>query len=413
MAAGGLNLSREQARRLALAATGLATSPRRKGKASWQRLAPVIERLNLLQMDSVNVLVRAHYLPLYSRAGPYHHATLDARAFANKKRALFEYWAHEASLLPFALHPLLRWRMADAARGKGIYKGLVKFAREKRGYVAELLQRVREEGPVSARKLGEEGGRTGPWWGWHDAKIGLEYLFWAGEVTAAARQGFERIYDVPERVIPADVLNAPTPSRAEAIRKLVALSAEALGIATEQDLRDYFRLAVADARHAIAELVEEGALQRVAVEGWRQEAFMPADAEVPARAAPTTLLSPFDPLVWNRARTERVFGFSYRIEIYTPAEKRVHGYYVLPFMHRGRFAARACLKADRAAGVLRVNTAHAEPGTKLGEVAEALMPELGAMAAWLGLERVEVAGEGDLSPLLAVRTAAAWQRNRA
>lgn len=396
-------ISREEARRLALAATGLASSPRRKGKASWQRLFPVIDRLNLLQMDSVNVLVRAHYLPLYSRAGPYDPATLDARAFSARKRALFEYWAHEASLLPFALHPLLRWRMADAARGEGLYKDLVSFAREKRAYVAELLQRVRQEGPVSARTLGEEGGRTGPWWGWHDAKIGLEYLFWTGEVTAAARQGFERIYDVPERVIPADILSRPTPAREEAIRALVALSAAALGIATEQDLRDYFRLPVAAAKQAIAELVEEGALTPVSVEGWRQDAFMPAGAEPPARAAPTTLLSPFDPLVWNRARTERVFGFSYRIEIYTPAEKRVHGYYVLPFMHRGRFAARTCLKADRAAGTLRVNTAHAEPGAKPGETAAALIPELAAMAQWLGLERVEVAGQGDLAPLLGFR----------
>ena len=397
------SISREEARRLALAATGLATSPRRKGKATWQRLAPVINRLNLLQMDSVNVLVRAHYLPLYSRAGPYDQATFDARAFAPRKRALFEYWAHEASLLPFALHPLLRWRMADAARGEGLYKDLAKFAREKRGYVAELLQRVREEGPVSARGLGEEGGRTGPWWGWHDAKIGLEYLFWTGEVTAAARQGFERIYDVPERVIPAEVLDAPTPSRAEAIRKLVALSASALGIASEQDLRDYFRLPVADAKRAIAELVEDGALTPVTVEGWRQDAFIPSGAEPPARAAPTTMLSPFDPLVWNRARTERVFGFSYRIEIYTPAEKRVHGYYVLPFMHRGRFAARACLKAERASGTLRVNTAYAEPGAKPTETAAALSAELAAMASWLGLERVEVAGEGDLAPLLEIR----------
>ncbi len=401
MAPGSDSLSRDEARRMALAATGLASSPRRTGKATWARLSPVIERLNLLQMDSVNVLARAHYLPLWSRAGPYDHKTLDARAFDNRKRALFEYWAHEASLLPFALHPLLRWRMADAARGIGLYKDLAKFARDQRPYVAELLARVRAEGPVSARDLDDGSGRTGPWWGWHDAKTGLEYLFWAGEVTAAGRRGaFERTYDVPERVIPADILNLATPPRAEAIRQLVVLSAQALGIASEQDLRDYFRLAVADTTKAIAELIEAGALRPVSVEGWRQPAFMAAGAQVPARAAPTTLLSPFDPLVWNRARTERVFGFSYRIEIYTPAEKRVHGYYVLPFMHRGRFAARACLKADRAAGVLRVNTAHAEPGSKPGDVAEALMPELAAMAAWLGLERVEIAGEGDLSPLL-------------
>jgi len=403
MAAGGHSLSAEEARRLALTATGLAASPKRRGKASWARLAPVIDRLNLLQMDSVNVLVRAHYLPLYSRAGPYDRATLDARAFSGKKRALFEYWAHEASLLPFALHPLLRWRMAEAARGEGIYKDLATFARERREYVGELLKRVRADGPVSARDLGDEGGRTGPWWGWHDAKIGLEYLFWAGEVTAAGRRGFERIYDVPQRVIPAATLAEATPPRDAAIRQLVALSAQALGIASEHDLRDYFRLGLADAKTAITELVEEGMLQPVTVEGWRQAAFMPQGAEPPARAAPSTLLSPFDPLVWNRARTARVFGFSYRIEIYTPAAERVHGYYVLPFMHRGRFAARLCLKADRSARVLKVNTAHAEPGAKPGAVAEALNGELAAMATWLGLERVEIAGEGDLAPLLSLR----------
>jgi hypothetical protein len=397
------SLSREEARRLVLAATGLARGPRRDGSASWRRLGGVIDRLNLLQMDSVNVLVRAHYLPLYSRAGPYDPAVLDARAFDNRRRALFEYWAHEASLLPFALHPLLRWRMADAARGQGIYKDLAAFAREKRGYVGDLLKRVREEGPASARDLGDPGGRTGPWWGWHDAKIALEYLFWAGEVTAAGRRGFERVYDVPERVIPAEVLSLPSPPRAEAIRRLVALSAEALGVATEADLRDYFRLGVADCRRAIAELVQEGALLPVTVEGWRQEAFMPAGAEVPARAAPTTLVSPFDPLVWNRARAERVFGFSYRIEIYTPAEKRTFGYYVLPFIHRGRFVARACLKADRGEGVLKVNAAHGEPGIKAGPVGEALGAELSAMARWLGLERVEVAANGNLSAAIALR----------
>ena len=393
------SLSRDEARRIALSAQGLAGKPRRAGDASWSTIERAIGRINLLQIDSVNVLCRSHYLPLFSRLGRYRRETLDARAFTSgRKRALFEYWAHEASLLPLELHPLMRWRMEDARSGQGIYKGLARFAREKKRFVKEVLGQVREHGPLTARELAEPGQRTGPWWGWHDGKTALEYLFWTGDVTATGRQSnFERVYDLPERALPAEILNLPTPSEPDAIRELMRLSGAALGIGSEADLRDYFRLPVAASKRALAELAEEGTLVPANVEGWRIPAWLHRDAGLPRRATGTALLSPFDPVVWERGRAERLFGFRYRIEIYTPAPKRTFGYYVLPFLHKGRLTARTCLKADRAARTLKVNSAHVEDGRAPGETAEALMPELRALALWLGLEHVAIADRGELA----------------
>jgi uncharacterized protein YcaQ len=392
-------LSREEARRMALAAQGLSSPPRDR-TAGWGAMAAAIDRLRLLQIDSVNVLARAHYLPLYSRLGPYDRNLLDARAFGagRKGRALFEYWAHEASLLPVATWPLMQWRMQRAAKGEGLYQSLARFRRENRRYVEDVRQEIAARGPVSARDLAGEGKRTGPWWGWHEAKLALEWLFWAGQVTASGRRGnFERLYDVPERVIPATALAAPVPDEAEAIRTLVAMSAEALGIASDAELRDYFRLPVAQTKRAIAELTEAGILEAVRVEGWPGLAWRHRDARLPRTVAGTALLSPFDPVVWHRTRAERVHGLRYRIEIYTPAHKREFGYYVLPFIHRGRFAARSCLKADRARSALVVNTAHREPDAAEGATAEALALELIRLAGWLGLSRVEVKPRGDLA----------------
>ena len=294
------------------------------------------------------------------------------------------------------MYPLLRWRMDRAARKQQIYGGLARFARERKDYVAGVLDEVRDRGPVSARDLSAPGERTGPWWGWHDGKIALEYLFWAGAVTTSTRRGFERVYDVPDRVIPADIQALPTPSESDAQRELVRRSMRAMGIATATDLRDYFRLPVAGARRAIAELVEEGALMPVTVEGWRQEAFLDPDADWPARGSGTALLSPFDPLVWERSRTERLFRFRYRIEIYVPAEKRKFGYYVLPFLYRGRLVARVDLKADRQAKVLRVLAAHGEGRRCTGAAVETLAAELATLAEWLGLSGVAVGKRGDL-----------------
>jgi len=384
---------------VALAAQGF-TGSGRPGKVTWAQMAPMIRRLNLLQIDSVNVLVRSHYLPLYSRLGAYPHATLDARSFGRKKRALFECWAHEASLLPMELHPLMRWRMARARAGCGTYAQMDRFGREERSYLREVLDFVTRNGPAAAAQVPGGGKAEGGWWGWSRGKLALETLFDQGLVTAATRQGFERLYDIPERVIPAEILNLPTPEEADAIRQLMDLSGRALGVATEIDLRDYFRLPVASARRALAELVEDGSLAPVSVEGWKQQAYLHRDARLARKAGGTALLSPFDPVVWERSRAERLFGFHYRIEIYTPADKRKFGYYVLPFLHRDRIAGRVCLKADRQAGVLRANAIHHEPHADVQDTAEALAGELELMAKWLSLGGVEAGKAGNLAGAL-------------
>jgi uncharacterized protein YcaQ len=396
-------ISLKLARRIAIAAQGLA-EPRPAGPPDRRHLKKVLARNGLLQMDSVNVLVRAHYMPMFSRLGAYPLDLIDGTA-KGRKRLLFEYWAHEASLLPVETWPLMRWRMERAARGERIYKGVARFGRDNRDYVERVYREVVERGPLAASDFDGERGNGG-WWGWSNAKAALEWLFWAGRITAAERRpSFERVYDLPERALPAAVVNAPDVPEADAHRKLLVISARALGIATAADLRDYFRLAPEDVKARLPELVEAGELLPVEVEGWSQQAWLHRDARLPRSLHAAALLSPFDPLVWERARTERLFGFRYRIEIYTPAHKRVHGYYVLPFLYGDRPVARVDLKADRKEGVLKVQSAFAEPGAP-PETAEALMQELGRMAGWLGLERMEVARSGDLAPALKELTAA-------
>ncbi len=393
-------LSLAQARRVALAATGFTET--RPAAPTARDVRRVAARLGLLQIDSVNVLVRAHYMPLFSRLGAYGTELLDQQAYAGRRRRFFEYWGHEASLLPCALYPLLRWRMAEAARGERIYKGIHDFALRHRKLIERVRREVETRGAIAASEI--EGVASGPggWWGWGEAKLALEWLFWCGEVTTSTRRGagFERVYDLTSRALPHDVLAAPVPDRAEAQRRLVMLAAAASGIASASDLGDYFRLPVADVKLRVAELVEAGALLPVQVEGWRMPGYLDALARVPRRIEARALLAPFDPLVWERDRAERLFGFRYRIEIYTPAHKRVHGYYVLPFLMGEHLVARVDLKADRLASALRVQGVHAEPGRCTGEVADALGGELRAMAAWLGLERVMVTPRGDLATQL-------------
>jgi uncharacterized protein YcaQ len=390
-------LSAAAARRIALAAQGFATArPARVGKA---QLARTLARLGVVQIDSVNVVSRTHYLPAFSRLGAYPRELLDEIAWG-KRRPLFEYWAHEASLLPLDQQPLLRWRMQDAADGVGIWKGVSRFLRERAEFCDRVLDEVRRRGPLTASELelGHKG--EGGWWGWSEAKRAAEGLFWTGALTTATRRGtFERVYDLPERVIPARVLELPTPSREDAQRELVRIAARAMGVATERDLRDYFRLGVADARARVAELAGAGELLPVAVTGWREAAWLWPGARRPRRVEARALLSPFDNLIWFRERTERLFGVRFRIEIYTPAEKRQHGYYVLPFLEGDAITARVDLKADRKAGVLRVQAAHAEPWAS-GATPGRLAAELASMAGWLGLARVAVAPKGDLAAAL-------------
>jgi uncharacterized protein len=381
-------LSAAEARRLALAAQGFADPRPDKQPGGWD-LRRVLRRVGLLQIDSVNVLERAHYLPAFSRLGPYPRELLD-RASQRAPRRLFEYWGHEASLLPVDLHPLLRWRMERAA--DDAWGGMRRIRRERPQLVEELLAQVAERGPVAASELAEaEPRRSGPWWDWSDVKRALEWLFWSGQVSTARRRRFERLYDLPQRVLPAPVLAAPTPAVSEAQRELLRIAARSLGVAAERDLRDYFRLPTVETRLRIAELVEAGELAPVAVEGWgRTPAYLAVGARIPRKVEARALVGPFDSLLWERSRIRRLFGFDYRLEIYVPKPKRRHGYYVLPFLLGDRLVARVDLKADRAANALLARASHLEDGAP-ADTGEQLRAELEQMAAWLGLDRVRSA----------------------
>jgi uncharacterized protein YcaQ len=391
-------LSISQARRLALAAQGF-NHPKPTATPTLRTLRRVVGRTGLFQIDSVNVLKRAHYLPMFSRVGPYPSELLDRAAY-RRPRILFEYWGHEASLLPVDLQPMFRWRMDDAQHRA--WGGMRRVAEERPDLLKGLLDDIAAEGPLTAAQLAERHDRdaprrTGPWWDWSDVKRALEFLFWAGEITTAERRGFERAYDVPERVIPAAVLEQPTPHRDEAQRELLRRSIRSMGVATGKDLRDYFRLPAAECKERVAELVDSGELLPVTVDGWSQQAYIDPDvAAVPRWIKGAALLCPFDPLVWERSRTERLFGFRYRIEIYVPPLQRVHGYYVFPFLLDGELVARVDLKADRKAGALLVQSAWQEDGAPL-ETPERLAAELRSMAQWLELSDLLVAPMGNLA----------------
>ncbi|MGZ6039673.1 MAG: winged helix-turn-helix domain-containing protein [Phenylobacterium sp.] len=392
-------LTAGEARRIALAAQGFAT-PRPDGPVAKRQLVKLIERLGVVQIDSVNVVSRTHYLPAFSRLGAYPREMLEAVAWG-KKRPLFEYWAHEASLLPLASQPLFRWRMQDAYDGVGLWKGVARFRRENADFVDKVLETIRVRGAMSASELeiGQKG--VGGWWGWSHAKTAVEGLFWTGELTTATRRGtFERVYGLPEKVLPSAVFNAPTPPRDAAQRELLKIAIGALGVATAKDLRDYFRLPVEGFKDRLAELVEDNALVPVAVQGWREQAYLDPAARWPRRVDAQALLSPFDNLIWFRERTERMFGVRYRIEIYTPAHKRTHGYYVLPFLEGDALTAKVDLKSDRKAGVLIVQASHAEPWASDATPLR-LAQELKLMAGWLGLNSVRVEKKGDLAGALA------------
>jgi uncharacterized protein YcaQ len=383
-------LSIKQARRLALAAQGFnGRQPPAAFKAS--HVTQLIERLGVLQIDSVNALVRSHYLPLYSRLGNYPQKLLDQAAWSQgRQRKLFEYWGHEASLLPVELYPLMRWRMHRAAQGEGIYQQLSRFGREQQPTIARVLQAVRDQGALGAGSLSTRQERAGPWWDWSAEKHALEWLFAAGEVTVAGRRGFERLYDLPERVLPSSIIHHPELTESDAQRGLLLQAVKALGVGTEKDIRDYFRQDPAPARAGIAELLEEGAIEAIRVQGWKQPAYALPGFKAPRKITASALLSPFDSLIWERARTERLFDFHYRLEIYTPAHKRVYGYYVLPFLHHERIAARIDLRAERAAGRLAVHAVHEEEPGLDEEGMHALAANLRQLADWLGLPEVQI-----------------------
>ena len=397
-------LSLARARRIALAAQGFGR-PRPARPASVDQIAALVGRLGAIQLDSVNVFTRSHYMPIFSRLGPYDTARLDRIAghgpTENLDRRLVEYWAHEASLIPVDIHPLFRWRMA--AVDSEAWGSIARIARQQPDLVAQTRAMVAEQGPIRARDTGavRPPPRAGHMWNWHEGKVALEHLFFTGQVGAARRVNFERLYDTIDRVVPEDIRRRPTPSAADAQRQLVRIAARALGVATEPDLGDYFRLPRADSKKRVAELVASGELIPVAVEGWTAPAYLWPAARQPRKLRARALLSPFDSLIWFRQRTERLFGFRYRIEIYTPAAKRVHGYYVLPFLLGETLVARVDLKSDRQRGALLVQGAFAEPRVDVAEVAAGLAVELRLVASWLGLQAIAVSARGDLSGELA------------
>jgi uncharacterized protein YcaQ len=400
------------ARRIALLSQGFGRRRAGAGDPSPTpaRIAALVRSLGLLQLDSVNVFLRAHYMPVYSRLGAYDRAALDRLAghtHGRLNRRLFEYWAHEASLLPMESQPLMRWRMADLGGAWGSMQRVIEQSPE---LVTSVLALVTDAGPVRAGDTGFQ--RTSPqagqMWNWHLGKVALEHLFYTGQITAARRISFERWYDLAERVIPADVIGVATPSREDAQRELMRISARALGVGTEPDLGDWFRLPRADSKARVAELVACEELEPVVVRGWEAPAYLWHEAPRPRPVRGRALLSPFDPLIWFRPRVQRLFGFRYRIEIYVPAPQRVFGYYVLPFLLDEALVARVDLKSDRQAGVLRVQSAFAESHAAhdVDRVAFELAAELHDCAAWLGLQGgLEVIDRGDLAPALTAAAA--------
>ncbi len=401
------SLSQAQARRIALAAQGFLDPPHEQ--PTMRTLARTLGRTGVLQVDSVNVLQRAHYMPLYSRMGPY-DVDLVRRASETRPRRMVEYWAHVQAYMPVDLWPVMRHRMARYRDGKHKWWGSVVTDE----LTESLLLEISDRGASTARDLDDGLPRKKEHWGWNwsNTRRALDYLFMVGDVAIAGRNSqFEVRYDLPERVIPAEHLAAPTPTEHDAVKVLVRRAARSHGVGTLRDLADYYRLrsvpgqSQTGAAPVVAELVEEGELIPVTIEGVRRPAYLHRDARLPRRIGARALLSPFDPVVWERERTEALFDFHYRIEIYTPVEKRIHGYYVLPFLLGDRIVGRVDLKADRKTGLLLVRSAYAEPGAP-PETAEELAAELERLAGWLGLHTVVVEPRGDLAPALSTAVAA-------
>ena len=384
-------LTIEEVRRVSVAAQGLA-GPRPAGVPNLGHVRRAVRTMGVLQIDSVNVVERAHHLTLFSRLGP-HDQELLWRAL--EERQVFEYWARMASFSPIEDFPLFRHRMNRHAAGN--WTRIQELNEKAPGYVESVLKQVAERGPLTAADLDEPGPRGGPWWGWADGKVALEYLFAAGLVTVAYRRNFSRLYDVTERVIPPQYLDSVAPDRDEAQRSLVLTAAKALGVGTARDVVDYYRIPVAEGKQALSRLLADGSLIEVEVEGWANPAYMHVQSTIPRVTQARALINPFDPLMWNRDRIERIHDFHYRVEIYVPQPQRIHGYYVFPFLLGDDLVARVDLKADRQAGVLKVNGAFLEPPADAVHVSRELAVELGEMARWLGLREIAVGSNGDMA----------------
>lgn len=386
-------ISLDRARRIALAAQGFA-DPAPRSRVDVRHFRRVLDRVGVVQLDSVNVIARAHYLPFFARLGPYDTDALDRWLWQSGE--LFEYWIHEASLTLMERWPLLTYRM----RKPHPWKSIERINRESPGFVQQVLDEVRHTGPLRVGELSEGSARTGPWWGYGPGKLALEWLFVRGEISIADRPNFTRLYDLTDRVIPDDVREVEI-DEPSAQRALLRDAVRHHGIGTVADLADYHRLKITPSKAHLEALAAAGEIIQVTVDGWPSPSYMDPESSVPRSIDGGALLAPFDPVVWFRDRAERLFGFRYRIEIYTPKEKRIHGYYVLPFLLDGEIVGRVDLKADRAGGRLLVQGAFAEEGQDRRRVAQALRTELESMAAWQGLANIEIAPNGDLSAFLA------------
>jgi uncharacterized protein YcaQ len=397
-------LSSAEARRLALRSLGF--GQKKPAKAGVTHVRATAKRLSAIQIDSVNVLARAHYMPVFSRYGPYPTTALDE--LVHTKRELFEYWGHAACFLPIEMYPSMRWRMEGQLEGWG---GLGK---QQLAFIEAVYAEVAERGPMSAGQISIGGKGTGNWWGWSDGKRAIEYLFRQGRVAIAGRRSFERLYDIPERVFTPAVLKAkPLPER-DGKKDLLVRAARAMGVGTARDVAMYFHVDMwwdrargdgtrrpSDTKVLFDELVEDGRLERVKVDGWKQPGYVVPGVKVPRTMDARAIVSPFDPVMWERKWTKAVFGFEYQIEIYVPAPKRIYGYYVLPFVLGDSFAGRVDLKADRKASTLLVHAAYIEAGRDAKVVAPALADELLSMVAWLQLDAIKVGAKGDLAKPLA------------
>ena len=383
----------DQARRIALAAQGL-TRSRPVGRIDVRHFRRVLAHIGVVQLDSVNVLARAHYMPFFSRLGPYDQEALDRWLWGS--REMFEYWGHAASVMPIDDRPLMAHRM----RGGKPWRSIERLIENKPGFIEALREEVRQRGPLTLSELNATTKRSDPWWGWTDEKHALEWLFFKGELAAADRVNFSKAYDIPERVHGRAVLEADGVDERPARSRLLMRAAKSLGVATLADLADYYRIRVQVARPLVEDLVRAGALERVEVERWQEDAYLHPSAAMPHHHRGASLLSPFDPLIWFRPRVERLFGFEYRIEIYVPADKRLYGYYVLPFLFDGELVGRVDLKADRKRGVLSVKASHIEDGHDAGAVAFALAGELQTITGWLDLVDIEVDEKGNLARTL-------------
>ena len=392
------DMSISQARRLALGAQGFGER-RPRGRVDRRHMRKLMGRLKLIQLDSVPVVIRTQYMPAFSRLGPYRADLFDEIAYHHDE--WFEAWAHEASLVPVESEPLLRWQKRRSEEG-GTWGGLVRLAREEPQYVQSVLDEITDRGPILTSELSDPRPRDGEWWGSRSlGQLAADWLFRIGAIGVRRTPGFEKQFDVLERIVPADILAQPTPSDADAMKELLVQSAEAHGVGTADCLVDYFRLPKKESKALIPELVEEGRLLETKVECWTKPAYRHPGVSMPRHVDAQALLSPFDPVCWNRERAETLFDFHYRIEIYVPKEKRVHGYYVLPFLLGDRLVGRFDLKTDRQRRVLEVKASHIEEWAEPHEVAPAAADELRKLAQLVGADDIEVTKRGDLAPALA------------